>query len=507
MNRLAAGAGAALLTLLAGCVVGPDYHRPAAPLPAAYKEAKGWQRALPADAMKRGAWWAIYQDPVLDRLERRVAVSNQNLKEAAAAYREATAIVAEARAQWFPAVTGNAAATRTRTPGGGASAVGGIAGSSGFISNSFSLDAAASWTPDLWGKIDRLVEANIATAQADAGDLANARLAAQGTLASDYVQLRVTDELERLLTASANAYAASLQITQNQYRAGTTDQSAVAQAEAQLDSTRAQAIAEDNTRAALEHAIAVLIGEPPAALTIAPTTAVIAVPQIPAGLPAALIERRPDIAAAERQMAAANAEIGIAEAAFFPDVTLSAQSGSEAAMLANLLTAPARTWSLGGNLAESLFNGGLNQATVEEQRAAYDAAVATYRQTVLTALQQVEDELAAQRILAEEAKVQANAVTAAREAERIIDNQYKAGTVAYTSVIVAEQTALTDAVTLANIRQSRLVASVALIEALGGGWEASQLPTPGAVERQNPLNFSPIPPSDSWPKFLRFWEL
>ncbi len=508
MKGLAVCVGAAALaTALAGCVVGPDYHRPPALVPAAYKEAKGWQPALPADAMKRGAWWAIYRDPVLDRLERRVAISNQTLKAAAAAYREATAIVAEARAQWFPTVTGNGSATRSRTSGVGSTSLAELGGTSGFISNSFLLDAAASWTPDLWGRIDRLVEANIASAEASAGDLANALLSAQGTLASDYMQLRVADEMARLLTASANAYAASLQITQNQYRAGTSDQSAVAQAEAQLEATRAQAIAVANTRAALEHAIAVLAGEPPADVTIAPTTAVIAVPQIPAGLPSALLERRPDIAAAERSMAAANAEIGVAEAAFFPDVTLSAQSGTAAAMLASLFTAPARTWSLGGNLVETLFNGGLNQATVEQQRAAYDAAVATYRQTALTALQQVEDELAAQRILADEAKAEAAAVTAARQAESIINNQYKAGTVAYTSVIVAEQTALTDAVTAANIRQARLVASVALIQALGGGWEASQLPTPAAVERQNPLNFSPIPPSDSWPRFLRFWEL
>jgi NodT family efflux transporter outer membrane factor (OMF) lipoprotein len=506
MIRLAALAGTVLL--LGGCVVGPDYQRPSAPVPAVFKEAKGWQRAVPADAMSRGAWWAIYQDPVLDGLEHQITISNQNLKAAEAAYREATAIVAEARAQWFPTLDLNASATRSRSPGtaGGAGARG-VGGAGGFISNAFALNAAAGWTPDLWGKIHRLVEANIASAQASAGDLASARLSAQGTLASDYMQLRVADELQRLLTAATVAYAQSLKITQNQYRAGTADQSAVSQAQAQLAGTQAQLIAVGNTRAALEHAIAVLIGKPPAELTIAPTTAVIAVPEIPAGLPAALVERRPDVAAAERRMAAGNAEIGVAEAAFFPDVTLSAQSGVASSMLATLFTAPALAWSFGGNLVETLFNGGLNQATVEQQRAAYDATVANYRETVLTALQQVEDELAAQRILADEAKAETAAVAAAREAERVINNQYQAGTVAYTSVIVAEQTALADAETAANIRQSRLVASVALIQALGGGWEASQLPTPARVERQNPLNFSPIPPSDSWPKFLRFWEL
>jgi NodT family efflux transporter outer membrane factor (OMF) lipoprotein len=499
MIRPLAIMGAALL--LAGCVVGPDYRRPPAPVPAVYKEAKGWQKALPADAMNRGAWWAIYDDPVLDRLERQIDISNQNLKAAEAAYRQATASVAEARAQGFPTLDLNASATRSRSPGGGGA---------GFIANSFALNAAASWTPDLWGRIRRLVESDIASAQAGAGDLASARLAAQGALASDYLQLRMADELQRLLTEAANAYDASLRIVQNQYRAGTTDQSAVSQAQAQLASTQAQQIAVGNTRAALEHAIAVLTGTPPAELTITPTTQVIAAPEIPAGMPAALLERRPDIAAAERRMAAANAAIGVAEAAFFPDVTLSAQSGVAASQLASLFTAPSRVWSFGGNLVQTLFDGGLNQATVEQQRAAYDAAVADYRQTVLSALQQVEDELAAQRILADEATAQVAAVAAAREAERVINNQYKAGTVAYTSVIVAEQTALADAESAVNIRQARLVAGVALIEALGGGWGVAQLPTPAAIERQNPLNFSPIPPPDAWPhvpRFLRFWEL
>jgi NodT family efflux transporter outer membrane factor (OMF) lipoprotein len=501
-RRLAATAVVLLFTV-EGCVVGPDYRRPAAPVPAVYKEEKGWQPALPSDAINRGAWWSIYQDPVLDGLERRIDISNQNLKEAEAAYREATAIVAEARAQYFPTANTNASAARSRTPTGAGAAAAGAP--SGVISNSFALNAAASWTPDLWGKIHRLVEANIESAQASAGDLANARLAAQGQLASDYVQLRVADELERLLTASVTAYGQSLKITQNQYRGGTADQSAVSQAQAQLDSTKAQLIAVGVTRAQLEHAIAVLIGKPPAELTIAPTTASLAVPEIPAEFPCTLLERRPDIAAAERGMASANAEIGVAEAAFFPDVTLSAQYGVESAMLSTLLTAPSRAWSFGGNLVQNIFDGGLNQATVQQQRAAYDETVATYRETVLTGFQQVEDELAAQRILADEATVGDAAVVAAREAERIINNQYLGGTVAYTSVVVAEQTALADAETAVTIRQSRLVASVALIQALGGGWDASQLPSAKHIEQQNPLNFSPIPPADAWPKFLKFW--
>jgi NodT family efflux transporter outer membrane factor (OMF) lipoprotein len=506
---------AAVLLPATGCTVGPDYRRPAAPIPTAYKEA-GWKPAEPRDAIDRGAWWSVYNDKVLDGLERQIDISNQNLKAAAAAYREATAIVTEARAQYFPTLTGNASASRSRTPigasGGAATAAAG-GGHSGIVANAFSTNVAASWAPDLWGKISRTVESNIATAQASAGDLASARLSAQGTLASDYLQLRVADELKRLLAVSIAAYKESLRITQNQYRGGTADQSAVSQAEAQLEATEAQLVGEDNTRAAFEHAIAVLIGKPPAALTIAPTTQVIAVPDIPPGFPCALLERRPDIAAAERQMAAANAQIGVAEAAFFPDVTLSGQTGVESSMLSNLFSASNLAWSFGGNAAQTLFNGGLNQATVAQYRAAYDETVANYRQTVLTGFQQVEDELAAQRILADQAKVQDAAVAAAREAERIIDNQYKAGTVAYTSVIVAEETALADAETAVNIRQSRLVASAALIQALGGGWDASQIPNPAQIEAQTPLNLSPIPPADAWPhlqsiawpKFLTLW--
>jgi NodT family efflux transporter outer membrane factor (OMF) lipoprotein len=498
-------AGALVLLLLSGCVVGPDYHKPAAAaMPAAYKEAKDWQQAVPSDAMNRGAWWLIYNDPELDRLERQIDISNQNLKAAEAAYREATAIVEEARAQFFPTVTGNASATRARTPT-GVSGSAPVGLRSGAISNTFLLDGSASWTVDLWGKIRRTVESDVASAQASAGDVASARLAAQGQLASDYMQLRVADELKDLLARSVTAYEESLRITQNQYHGGTADQSAVSQAQAQLESTQAQLIGEDNTRAALEHAIAVLVGKLPTDVTIAPTTAVIAVPEIPPGFPCSLLERRPDIATAERQMAAANAQIGVAEAAFFPTVTLSADIGTEASTLGSLFSAPSKLWSFGGNLTQTLFDAGLNQATVAQYRAAYEATIANYRQTVLTGFQQVEDELAAQRILAGQAKVQDSAVTAAREAERIIDNQYKAGTVAYTSVIVAETTALADAETAANIRQSRLVASVALIQALGGGWERTQIPTLPQIEAQTPLNLSPIPPADAWPKFLKFW--
>ncbi len=478
------------LLLLSACTVGPDYKRPEAPVPAQYKEA-GWKVGEPLDAIDRGAWWSVYKDPLLDELEKQIDISNQNLAAAEAAFRQAEFIVAQARAQYFPTATVNASAQRSRSGTGAAVAGTGIGG---IISNQFSTSTSASWTPDLWGRIRRTVESDVANAQASAGDLASARLSAQGTLASDYLQLRVADELKRLLDTSAAAFAESLRITRNQYQSGTADQSAVSQAEAQLQSTQAQAIAVGVTRAQLEHAIAVLIGKPPAEFSIPPTDFVVAVPVIPVDVPSALLERRPDIATTERQMVAANAQIGIAVAAFYPTVTLSADYGVMALQIAKLFTDQARFWAFGSSLAETVFDAGARSAVVEEARAAFDQTIANYRQTVLTAFQQVEDQLAALRILADEAKVQDEAVAAAREAERIINNQYIAGTVAYTSVVVAEQTALADAETAVNIRQSRLVASAALIQALGGGWDVAQLPSRDRIEENAPLNFSPLPP-------------
>src|SRR5438132_3017103 len=484
------GVGVVALVVSA-CTVGPDYRRPAAPVPSQYKEA-GWKVGEPSDAIDRGAWWSVYKDPVLDDLEKQIDVSNQNLKAAEAAFQQAEWIVAQARATFFPTVDLNASAQRSRTGGGSSSTTG--AGRSGFTSSSFSTSASASWVPDLWGKIRRTVEGDVASAQASAGDLASARLAAQGTLASDYLQLRVADELKRLLDAAASYYAESLRITRNQYQSGTADQSAVSQAEAQLESTQAQAIAVGVTRAKLEHAIAVLIGKPPAEFSIAQTDALIAGPVIPPGLPSTLLERRPDIAASERLMAGANAQIGVAEAAFYPTITLSGASGTSALTLNHLLATSSRFWSFGSNLVQTLFDAGARNAQVQQARAVFDQDVANYRQTVLTAFQQVEDQLAGLRILAQEAEVQDKAVAAAFEAARILNNQYLAGTVAFTSVIVADQTALANAETAVNLRQSRLVASAALIQALGGGWDAAQLPSRNQIEEEAPLNFSPFPP-------------
>jgi NodT family efflux transporter outer membrane factor (OMF) lipoprotein len=495
IRRLACPGAVAAAAMLSGCTVGPDYKRPIAPVPAQYKEARpqpGWKFGQPNDASGRGAWWSIYDDPVLDGLEKKIDISNQNLKAAAAALRQAEEIVAEARSGFFPTGTVNLSAQRSRASGGSAAVASGSGGAP--ITSLFSGDVAASWTPDFWGQIRREVEANVATAQASAADLADARLSAQGTLAGDYLQLRIADELKRLLDKAAAYFAESLRITRNQQRAGTTDQSAVALAEAQLEATQAQSIATGVTRAQFEHAIAVLIGVPPAQLTIAPTDFVIQVPNIPSGLPSALLERRPDIAAAERIMASANAEIGVEVAAFYPTISLSADAGTSAASLGKLIGAAGEFWSLGSNLVETVFDAGLRNAQVRAAVAVFDEDLADYRETVLTAFQQVEDQLAALRIFADEQKIQDAAAVSALEAVRIINNQYLAGTVAYTAVIVAEQTALTDLETALTIREDRLVASASLIQGLGGGWNAGELPNREEIETRAPLDFNPLPP-------------
>jgi NodT family efflux transporter outer membrane factor (OMF) lipoprotein len=493
-----------MLLLATACTVGPDYERPPAPVPAVYKEAV-WQKARPADAIDRGQWWRVYQDPVLDGLQRQIDISNQNLKAAEAQFRQAEAIVAQARASFFPSATVNAEAQRSRTSG----TLGKGPGGPGSIANFFSLTTAATWIPDLWGRVRRTVEGDVASAQASAGNLASARLAAQGQLASDYMQLRSADELKRLLDAAVKAYGESLRISQNQLTAGIVSPADVAQARTQLESTRAQAIATGILRAQLEHAIAVLIGKPPAELTITAVAGLPRLPEIPPELPSTLLERRPDIAAAERRMSAANAQIGVAEAAFFPTVTLSGDAGSQSEKLSRLLSAPSRVWSVGATLAETVFDAGARHALVAQNRALLDAAVAEYRQTVLAGFQQVEDQLAALRILKQQVAAENTAVASAREAERIIFNQYTAGTVPYTNVVVAQTAALNNAETALTVRQNQLVASVALIQALGGGWDLSQLPSQEQIEADQPLNFSPLPPEDTvGPSFwerLRLW--
>lgn len=471
------------LALAAGCTVGPDYQRPSAPVPSAYKEA-GWKTATPEDGANRGDWWSIYRDPVLDGLERQIDVSNQTLKAAEAAYREARAVVAEAQAGYYPTISLTGSGTRSGQGSGIVSGEG--EGRSGVTSSTVNLGAAATWDIDLWGRIRRTVESDVANAQASAADLANARLSAQGQLATLYFELRASDEQTRLLDASVQAFTRSLQITRNQYAAGVAAQTDVVTAETQLEQTRAQLIAVGVQRAQFEHAIAALVGKPPADLSVAPAAMPPDVPAPPAGIPSALLERRPDIAAAERLMAAGNAQIGVAIAAYYPDLTLSASYGFASSGLSNLLRASNSLWSLGPSLAETVFDAGLRSAQVAAARATYDQTVANYRQTVLTAFQQVEDELAALRILAQQDLVEKNTVRLAREAEQLTLNQYQQGTVAYTAVVTAQTTRLTNEETALSILQSRFVASVALVEALGGGWNAADLPSPEQVKEDRP---------------------
>ena len=447
------------LAVLSGCAAGPDYHRPAVATPAAYKEARGWKRAQPQDQAPRGEWWAVYGAAQLDALVPQVAVSHQNVIAAAAQVRQAQALLGSARAAYFPTLSAGLSASRGRA-----------LTQTNAVSDSDRLSLSAGWEADLWGRIARSVEASGAQAQASSADLRSALLSAQATLVESYLQLRVNDAERRLLEQTIAAYRRSLAITRNQYRAGIVGRSDVAQAETQLESTQAQAIDLGVARAQLEHAIAVLLGRPPADFSLASTGTLPRLPTIPVGLPADLLERRPDIAAAERRMAAANAQIGVAQAAYFPDLSFSASGGFQNSSFAQLTTLPNRFWSLGPSLALSLFDGGARSAQKQQAVAAYDASVAGYRQTVLAAFQEVEDNLAALRILAEEARAQDSARKSAAEALRLAENQYRAGTVSYLNVVVAQTAALgADRASLA-IAGNRLVASVSLQKALGGDW-------------------------------------
>ncbi|HXQ53991.1 MAG TPA: efflux transporter outer membrane subunit [Stellaceae bacterium] len=461
-----------LAAVLAGCTVGPDYQRPTAPAPAAFKELDGWKPAAPREAASGGAWWSIYDDPVLEGLEQQVEISNQTLKASEAAFRQATALVAEAQAGFFPTATVGASAQRTGVPT--TTARGGTG--SRLIQNQFGVTPAASWVPDIWGRIRRTVESDVANAQASAADLAAARLSAQGALASDYFVLRIADEQARVLEATVTAYQQTLDITRNQFQAGFAAETDVVTAQTQLQNAQQQLIGLGVQRAIFEHAIAVLTGKPPAELTIARTNLAGTVPVIPAGVPSELLERRPDIAAAERAMQAANAQIGVAEAAYYPDITLSASLGFASTALGNLLAASNAAWAIGAQASETIFDAGLRGAQVAAARAAYDATVANYRETVLAAFQQVEDQLASLRILEQQADAQHLALESARRSVQLTLNQYQAGTVSYTNVVVAQTTALAAEQTALTIEQSRLVASSTLVQALGGGWDRTQLP-------------------------------
>jgi NodT family efflux transporter outer membrane factor (OMF) lipoprotein len=468
------GSVAAATLLLASCTVGPDYKKPDAPVPVSYKELEGWKIAQPQQAASNAPWWSVYNDLTLDQLERQIDINNQNLKLAEASYRQAVALLSEARSGYFPSVTLDASGQRARSTAGTTSTV-------ARIRNSFDLSANASWDIDVWGRIRRTVESADATAQASAADLASARLSAQATLATTYFQLRISDEVKRLLEQTVDAFNRSLQITQNRYNVGVAARSDVATAQAQLETTRSQLVAVGVQRATLEHAIAVLVGKPPADFSVQPVQFAMGVPVAPTGVPSTLLERRPDIAAAERLMASANAEIGVAEAAYYPDFTISGAFGFANSKIDDLLRASSRTWSLGANASMPLFNAGLTSATLAAARAVYDQRVASYRQTVLTGFQQVEDNLSTLRVLEQQADVQAGAVTASEQAEQLTLNQYQAGTLAYTSVVTAQATTLNNKQSALTIFENRLLASVTLIEALGGGWDSSQLPSTDAL--------------------------
>ena len=459
---------------LAGCAVGPDYRKPDASVPTTYKELEGWHAAQPRDELPRGSWWEVFGDPELDGLMKRVDISNQNIRAAEARVRQARAVADQARASLFPTVTANASVTRSKAPS--------LSNQPNFATgavNNYNVGLSVpSWEVDLWGRIRRTVESDVASWQASAADLEAARLAARATLAQDYFALRVADTTKRLLEETVRAYQRSLELTQNRYAAGVVARVDVVQAEVQLKSAQAQLIDVGVNRAQLEHAIAMLVGEPPANFALAPADLVLKVPPVPVALASELLERRPDIAAAERAAAAANAQIGVAKAAYFPTLNLSASTGFRAQTLANLLSAPSRFWSLGAAAAEGLFDAGARRAASEQAVAAYDAQVATYRQTVLAAFQDVEDNLAALRILEQEAVLQDEVAQSALHALELTINQYKAGVVSYLNVITAQTTAYNSQSAAMNVLGRRLTASVGLVRALGGGWSEKDAAEP-----------------------------
>ena len=452
---------AALLALaLSGCAIGPDYQRPATPDISQFKEAEGWLAAAPADALERGPWWQLFGDPVLSELAERVAVSNQNVAAAVASYAQARALVREQRASLFPSVTLNGGANRAHSS------------SSGNTASNYQLGIGSSWEPDVWGRLQRAADGASAGLQASAADLASARLSAQGELAVNYLSLRQSDAQKALLASTITGYQRTLDIAQNRYTAGIAAKTDVLQAQTQLANAQADAAGLTRQRAQFEHAIAVLTGQAPAQFTLAPAAWNPSVPDVPAGLPSALLQRRPDIAAAERRVAVANAQIGIAKSAYYPSLNLSASYGLGASRVADLFSASAGLWSLGLSAAQTLFNAGATDAKVEGAQAAHAQAGAHYRQTVLAAFQGVEDQLAASRVLLAQQDLRRQASQAADQVEQQVLNRYRSGQVSYTEVITAQASALSARRALVQALADRQTTAVALIQALGGGWQA-----------------------------------
>jgi NodT family efflux transporter outer membrane factor (OMF) lipoprotein len=473
MRERAAGLLGLAALLLGGCMVGPDYAKPSVPMTPAYKETDGWKTAEPSDHLPRGPWWAILGDPELNALEEQIATANQNLKIAEARLREARAMVRFNRAGLYPTLSASLGPSIIRNSANQPFVSSGAnTGSSGDVL--LSLDM--SYEVDLWGRVRRSVAAARHEAQATAADLETARLSLQAELAMDYVELRAADAQKQLLDETVKAFEAALRLTTNRFQGGAAPRSDVAQAQTQLDTTRAQATDVSVARAQLEHAIATLIGQPPAAFGVPPRPLDTRPPDIPVGLPSQLLERRPDIAAAERRVAEANEQIGIAKAAFYPTLMLNASVGFEGSSFGNLLNASSLLWAVGASLAQTIFDGGRRHATLDSVRASYDATVAAYRQTTLTAFQQVEDNLAALRILEREAQEQRQAVESAQLSLQLFTNRYRGGVDNYLQVITAQTVTLTNQRTEIDILRRRMDASVLLVKALGGGWDVAALP-------------------------------
>jgi NodT family efflux transporter outer membrane factor (OMF) lipoprotein len=479
-------------TLLAsGCNLAPQYHAPSVQRPDAYKEltpadfpnTDGWKVAQPSDSVLRNNWWEVFNDPELNTLEEQVNVSNQTIAADTAAFFAARALALEARSQYFPTVGVSAPITYSRTPplrnssSGSASAP----SSEAFQSPEYALSFDATYVPDLWGRIRNTVRAQIAAAQVSAADLANARLTAQSDLAVDYFNLRTQDALKQLLDSTVVAYRESLRLESVLFDTGIASDEAVAQAETQLETAEAQDTAIGVARSQYEHAIALLVGRPASTFSIPPEALKTTPVAVPFGMPSQLLERRPDIAASERNVAEANAQIGVARAAFFPTVTLAASGGFESTAITDWFTWPSRVFSMGPTVAETIFEGGLRRATVQQFRAQYDETVANYRQTVLTAFQQVEDNLSALRVLSQEIEQQDTAVKSAERSLSLATDRYRLGIDPYLNVITAQTTLLTSQQTAVSLRLQQMTANVQLIEAVGGGWDMSQLPSSSAV--------------------------
>jgi len=488
MKSFRLGLSALVLLLGAGCMVGPDYSKPSVPMTAGYKEDQGWKLARPLDQIPRGNWWEIFGDPQLNALEEQVSEANQNVKVAEARFRQARALIGFFRAGLFPLVTAGASALSVRrstlspfsssgastgTPSSGGSSGG---SSSGASTGEFLLTGDVSYEIDLWGRIRRSVTSARDEAQATAADLETARLSIQAELAFDYFELRSADAQQQLLNDTVKAFDEALQLTIRRFEGGAAPKSDVAQAQTQLETTQVQATDIAVQRAAFEHAIATLIGKPPADFSLPPAPLDLQPPDIPAGLPSELLERRPDIAAAERRVAEANEQIGIAKAAYFPTVTLNALLGFESSSLRNFGGWQSFLWAVGSSVAQTIFDGGRRRATSEAALANYDATVASYRQATLDAFQQVEDNLAALRILEQETQQQARAVVSAQESLQLFTNRYKGGVDTYLQVITAQTAALANERNQVDIQRRRMDASVLLVKALGGGWNVADLP-------------------------------